>query len=192
MSRKISTAGLAVSAAAVLVLSAGGGIAHAQEQACAPPGVLTRVSGSFTNNAISPGETLGSGSVVLADYQTMTCGLKGTAFLSPDGALGGFVHTIVCDDEAPSESGETVHSQVVSVSRLDGAPDFQSCGIPGVDATFGSFREISEPQSGRGIFSPTGGGRTSVRGTINCAGSVELTFRGDVCVIPKKAASKPR
>lgn len=184
-------AGLVVSSAAVLVLTAGGGIAHAQEQACAPPGVLTRVSGSFSNNAISPGETLGSGSVMVVGHQKMTCGLKGTAFLR-DGTLGGFVHTIVCDDEARSESGETVHSQVVSVSRFDGIPDFQSCGIPGVDATFGSFREISEPQSGRGIFSPTGGGRTSVSGTINCAGSVELTFSGEACVIPKKAASKPR
>jgi len=158
------------------------GAAQAQELPCEPPAEPMGVSGKIFSNQISPGETLGVGSAVLARSGTYNCSLQGRGFLNPDGSFGGFVHTIVCGDRYKLEDGNSVHSQIVTLSRFDGAPAFQSCGIPGVDAQFGSFREISYPQSGRGRFSPTGGGRLVIDGTLNCAGAVEMQYSGEVCV----------
>lgn len=188
MSRKVSirpdfVARHAASLAAAAVLAANTSVVQAQERPCEAPGALTRISGKISNNVITPAETLGIGSTLIVGRGKMTCGLQGRAFLDPDGSFGGFVHTIVCDDSVPTEGGDMIHSQIVAVTRFDGIPDFQSCGIPGVDANFGSFREISEPQSGRGIFSPTGGGRIFVEGTLNCAGMIDLTYNGEACVI---------
>lgn len=158
------------------------GAAQAQELPCEPPAELMAVSGKILNNQLSPGETLGVGTAVLARSGTYNCSLQGRGFLNSDGSFGGFVHTIVCGDRYKLQDGNTIHSQIVTLSRFDGAPAFQSCGIPGVDPDYGSFREVSYPQSGRGRFSPTGGGRLFIEGTVNCAGAVEMQYSGEVCV----------
>lgn len=161
------------------------GTAQAQappaEKPCQAPAELMGISGKIFNNQIAPGETLGVGSAVLARSATLNCSLQGRAFFE-NGAFAGFRHTIVCGDRYKLADGDTVHSQIDALSFFEGMPAFQSCGIPGVDPEYGSFREISYPQSGRGRFSPTGGGRLFIEGTVNCAGAVEIKYSGEVCV----------
>ena len=170
--------GAAVAAMAVLALASGA--ASAEELPC--QGRLVPIKGKIATNALGPGETLGVLAGNIDEQLKLKCGIQGKAFFNPDGSFGGFTHTLVCDDSV-SVYGQTVHSQAVSISRYDGMPQFQSCGIPGMDLQYGSFREISDPQSGRGIFSPTGGGRLYVEGTVNCAGAVDMKVTGQVCVV---------
>lgn len=170
--------GLSLTAAAT-VLALAAGAASAEELACA--GRLAPISGKIATNAIGPGDTLGTLSGTVDGKLKLKCGIQGKAFFNPDGTFGGFTHTLVCDDSI-SAFGQTLHSQVVAISRYDGMPDLNSCGIPGMDLQYGSFREITEPQSGRGIFSPTGGGRLYVEGTVNCVGAVDMKVSGEVCL----------
>lgn len=167
-------------AAAALALALG--TAQAQERACEPPAELIGVSGKIFSNQIVPGETLGVGTAVLSRSGSYNCSLQGRAFFNPDGSLGGFNHIIVCADRYKQADGTIVHSQINTLSFFERAPAFQSCGLPGVDPDFGSFREVSYPQSGRGRFSPTGGGHLVIDGTVNCAGAVEMQYTGAVCV----------
>ena len=167
-------------AATIAALALASGAASAEERAC--QGRLAPISAKVTTNAIGPGDTLGVLAGKIDDRLKLNCGIQGKAFFNPDGTFGGFTHTLVCGDSI-SEFGQTVHSQIVATSRYDGMPQFTSCGIPGMDLQYGSFREITEPQSGRGIFSPTGGGRLEVEGTVNCAGAVDMKIEGDVCLV---------
>lgn len=165
--------------AAATVLAVTSGAASAEERPCM--GRLAPISGKILTNALGPGDTLGTLAGNL-DGTKLKCGIQGKAFFNPDGSFGGFTHSLVCDDVAPAYyGGETIHSQVISISRFDGPPDFRSCGIPGLE--YGTFREISEPQSGRGIFSASGGGRLHIEGTVNCAGAVDMKYEGYVCLV---------
>lgn len=170
-------------AVAVAIFVIGSGTASADELPCLRPGKLIPISGKIFNNALGPADTLGT-LVANLDGTKLKCGLHGKAYFNADSTFGGFTHTLVCDDSVPAENRvDTIHTQAVSLTRFDGAPNFASCGIPGVDLQYGSFREISEPQSGRGILSPTGGGRLAIEGTINCAGAVDMKYTGHVCVV---------
>lgn len=171
-------AGAVAAAAMALAL----GPAQAQEKACEPPAELMGVSGKIYSNQLSPGETLGVGTAVLSRGGSYNCSLQGRAFFNPDGSFGGFNHIIVCGDRYKLADGNIVHSQIDTLSVFESPPAFRSCGVPGVDPDFGSFREVSYPQSGRGRFSPTGGGRLVIDGTVNCAGAVEMQYTGQVCV----------
>ncbi len=171
-------AGTVAAAAMALML----GTAQAQEKTCEPPFELMGVSGKIFSNQLSPGETLGVGTAVLSRGGSFNCSLQGRAFYNPDGSFGGFNHTIVCGDRFKLADGNTVHSQIDTLSFFERPPAFRSCGVPGVDPDFGSFREVSFPQSGRGRYSPTGGGHLVIDGTVNCAGAVEMQYSGEVCV----------
>lgn len=174
---------MAMATVAVALLATAASSAGAQEQPCEPPDRLVRISGKIANNLLGPGETLGSGTAIVARHGKMHCGVQGRGFLDPDGSFGGFVHTVVCDDEFRLDSGDIIHSQLISITRFEGIPDFQSCGIPGLDLEFGTFRDISHPQSGRGMFSATGGGTIVIDGTVNCAGAIDMKYQGEVCVV---------
>ncbi len=167
-------------AAAAMALALGS--AQAQERPCEAPAELIGVSGKIFSNQLSPGETLGVGSAVLSRSGSFNCSLHGRAFFNEDRSFGGFNHIIVCADRYKLADGNTVHSQIDTLSVFESPPAFRSCGVPGVDPDFGSFREVSYPQSGRGRFSPTGGGRLVIDGTVNCAGAVEMQYSGQVCV----------
>ncbi|NMF89133.1 hypothetical protein [Aromatoleum petrolei] len=170
-------------AAAVAVLALASGAASADELPCEAPGRLVPISGKILTNALGPGDTLGVLAGKIDGMPSLKCGIHGKAFFNPDGSFGGFTHTLVCDDVVPAQyGGERIHTQAVSISRFSSVPDFRSCGIPGLE--FGSFTEVSDPQSGRGIFSPTGGGRLYIDGTVNCAGAVDMKFTGKVCLVP--------
>jgi len=170
--------------AATAVFAVTPGAASAEERPCEAPGRLVPIAGKIVTNSLGPADTLGTLQGILAGSKKLKCGIHGKAFLNPDGSFGGFTHSLVCDDDALAENAaDTIHSQVVSLSRFDGLPNFNSCGIPGMDLQYGTFREVSDPQAGRGIFSPTGGGRLSIDGTVNCAGAVDMSFTGQVCLV---------
>lgn len=176
----VRSATLIATATAFTVAS---GAAGAQELPCEAPGRLVPISGKIGTNALGPGDTLGVLTGKIDGVPNLKCGIQGKAFFNPDGTFGGFTHTIVCDDVAPVQYGsDRIHSQAVSISRFASVPDFRSCGIPGLE--YGSFSEVSDPQSGRGIFSPAGGGRLYIDGTVNCAGAVDMKFTGKVCLAP--------
>lgn len=169
-------------AAAVFAVTSGA--ASAEERPCEAPGRLVPIAGKIVTNSLGPGDTLGTLQGNLPASKKLKCGIQGKAFMNPDGSFGGFTHSLVCDDAVPAENGvEMIHSQAVAISRFDGLPNFSSCGIPGMDLQYGTFRETSDPQSGRGIFSPTGGGRLYIEGTVNCAGAVDMSFIGQVCLV---------
>lgn len=162
--------------------------AHAQtvppEQPCLSPAKLMSISGKIHSNSLNAGETLGTMSANIDGGTKLKCAMQGKAFMAGM-TLAGFQHVAVCDDEAVSENGiDRVHSQVAALTLFDGVPNLSSCGIPGMDLQYGSFREVSYPQSGRGIFAPGGGGRIVIEGEVNCAGAVEMKYAGHVCVIP--------
>ncbi|HJV24240.1 MAG TPA: hypothetical protein VJ673_01080 [Aromatoleum sp.] len=156
--------------------------AHADPLPC--QGRLASISGKIMTNSMAGGESLGILQGTVDGWNKLKCGINGKPRFNDDGSFAGFTHSLVCDDTVISENRiDTIHSQVISNSRFDGVPSFRSCGIPGMDLTYGAFREISEPQSGRGIFSPTGGGRLVIDGVVNCAGAVDMKFTGEVCLV---------
>lgn len=170
------------------MLAAAGNDVKAEELPCEAPGELVRVAGKIRSNAFESGETLGVFPLSLPPRRSpplrLECGINGKPVADQSRRVVGFVHTIVCNDSVRiGRAGLSVHSQMVTHSHFDGLPDFRTCGVPGVDPDYGTFREISEPQSGRGIFSPTGGGRLFIEGQVNCAGAVDMRYRGEVCVV---------
>ena len=161
-------------------------LAQAEPLPCEPPGRLVRIVGKIFNNALNPEETLGVARARIARGRTLHCGVHGQAKLSPAGALEGFIHQLVCDDRVPVPgSAETIHSQLTLDSHFDGVPAFEPCGMPGVNVSHGSFQEISYPEAGRGIFSTSGGGTVWIRGTLDCAGAINMRFSGKVCLISR-------
>ena len=168
---------------AILVTAAGS--VGAEERPCVAPGRLVPIAGKVLNNSVGTGESLGTLHGTIDGSRKLKCGIHGKPFFNPDGSFAGFTHSLVCDDTVIAENGvDTIHSQVVSISRFIAPPSFRSCGIPGLDLNYGAFREISEPQSGRGIFSPSGGGRLLIDGVVNCAGAIDMNFAGEICVMP--------
>lgn len=169
------------------LLAALGPAAHAQsippEQPCLSPAKLMPIAGKIHSNSLNAGETLGTMSANIDGQAKLKCAMQGKAFMAGM-TLAGFQHVAVCDDDARAENGvDRVHSQVATLTLFDGIPDLHSCGIPGMDLQYGTFREVSYPQSGRGIFASGGGGRIVIEGELNCAGAVEMKYAGHVCVI---------
>lgn len=141
------------------------------------------VYGSLSNNVYakpatdSPPvlETVGVARVAIQGKGILHCGLHGVS-----NSPGTFIDTLVCDDTvAVPNSTDTVHSQLITYTRFT-VPPTQICASGGMQ---GAFKEISDPFFGRGMFSSGGGGRLHVQGTINCAGSIDMLFYGNVCLV---------
>ena len=153
------------------------------EPACPADTRVAFVYGTVTNNAfVKPGtatppvlETVGVARVVVQGKGVLRCGLHGVSS-SP----GTFIDTLVCDDTVTvPNSTDTVHSQLITHTRFT-VPPTQLCASGGMQ---GTFKEISDPFFGRGAFSSSGGGRLYVQGTMNCAGSIDMSFYGNVCLV---------
>ena len=147
------------------------------DPACPANTRAAHVQGTMKTNAVAPGETLGVAQLVVQGAGMLRCGLHGLA-TGPTG----FTHTLVCDDNAAvANSTDTVHSQLITSSQFVPPTAFQACATP-AGAIQGSFNEISDPFFGRGAFSSAGGGRIYAQGSINCAGAVDITLSGTVCL----------
>jgi len=152
------------------------------EPPCPANSTVAYVQGTVSNSAfVKPGtsglETVGVAQMVIQGKGMMRCALHGVAI-----GQGSFIDTLVCDDKvAVPNSTDTVHSQLITYTHFT-VPPTQTCTSP-AGAVQGSFSEISDPFFGQGAFSSTGGGRLHVQGTINCAGSVDMSFYGNVCLV---------
>lgn len=146
------------------------------------------VKGEMYNNVIELRTTLGTlpltlGTVHLA-YGTnnkLKCGILGNGSVGQDGAIS-FIHTIVCDDKfSTGINNETIHSQLDL--NTSGSGIFQLCDPTNpAGGVYGSFNETSVPLFGRGIFQNVAGGAIEINGSINCQFSIDMKFKGYVCL----------
>ena len=144
------------------------------------------VRGEIKNNGISPGITLGIANVRLEDRRNLKCGIVGNGGIGPDATTIGFTHNLVCDDsvlvtDPQTGKTDTIHSQLTL--NTSGTASLQAC-IPDVPQAgfYGSFREMSVPVSGRGIFQGVTKGAIVVEGTINCQAAIMMKLRGELCL----------
>ncbi len=97
----------------------------------------------------------------------------------------GFIHTLSCDDSVEIY-GMAAHSQL----SLDTEGEITFAGFcNGTDPSagiFGSFVESSIPvaNTGRGIFTGVSEGEITIEGDINCLGSIDMVFAGEICPAP--------
>lgn len=98
----------------------------------------------------------------------------------------GFTHTLSCDDNIEIY-GMVAHSQLT----LDTVGEIAVAGFcNGTDPSagiFGSFVEHSSPtldNTGRGIFTGVTEGEITIEGDINCLGSIDMSFAGEICPAP--------
>ncbi len=154
------------------------------------------IRGKIYNNLQPSGafNTLGVVHLILAANNKMNCGFVGEpASPSIPPQFGGiaFTHTVSCDDIVdvfiPPFGNLMAHSQLTL--DTDGTVSVQFCN--GVDATngvFGSFEETSTPKTimgnstGRGLFTGVTEGEITIKGTLNCIGSVDMKFSGYLCL----------
>ena len=119
----------------------------------------------------------------------MKCGIIGVGAATEDEPFA-FTHTLSCNDDNPVYLGsdfgfQNAHSQLT----LDTHGDLTVNGFcsPISDGIHGSFIEYSSPSadnSGRGIFTGVTEGEIVIEGDINCLGSIDMTFKGYICMIP--------
>jgi len=141
-------------------------------------------SGKITNNAQILGSTLGVVELKKFAQQKLNCGIIG----QPQPVTSGynFIHTIVCDDKASTDSAQ---AQVSFNTKFKSAPsNVKPCpdGSPGGPISF-SFEEVATPilGSGRGAFKGVAeGGYLDITGSYNCEGGIVMNFDGQMCYSP--------
>ena len=114
----------------------------------------------------------------------MKCGIVGIpgTVTNPDFPLV-FTHTISCDDTGELyPGGPATHSQLTFDTKGYFTEFPVGCGWPG--GISAPFIEFSTPKanSGRGAFTGTTGGLLTIECTINCAGTIDMVFSGDICI----------
>jgi hypothetical protein len=183
----------ALASLAVAVLC-GSGQLSAQAEGC--EGVLTQVKGKIFNNAQAPGGALSTLGVVRLNGDSpigsMKCGIVGVSRNADENDLGEgglplpllFTHTISCDDKGTLfPGGPATHSQLTFNTKGTFTDYPQACPEPfsGISAPFIEY-SAPIPGSGRGIFTGTTGGLLTITGTINCVGTIDMKFSGEICL----------
>ena len=144
------------------------------------------VQGKITNTVIgqNPSRTLGVVALVYGPKKTgvkLKCALVGEGQGQgqlPPGEIA-FIHTISCDDTAPTPSGP-LHSSIWLYTVGTLVPD---TSVPGQIA---SFEETSVLLPGgplpTGIFAgATNASHLFVEGAVYITGSIDMTFEGQIC-----------
>lgn len=158
------------------VMAMSGGAAVAAEASCPTGSVTANVKGKAKTNVLADGRTLGVGKFNIHGKGPLTCSVHGVPTDT------GYIHTLVCGDSVSVPGVGAIRSQLVLSSQFTAPPAFQSCSTGGFA---GTFTEVSTPMYGRGIFSATGGGSVRTTGTLNCAGGVDMSMTGNLCVTTK-------
>ena len=173
-----------------------GAAAYANDELCTT-GHPVPVRGSIINNAQNiPGldiSTLGIARVKLGKRPNvlarMKCGIIGVSAATAEEPFA-FTHTLSCNDDntvylGPDLGLANAHSQLT----LDTHGDLTiegSCA-PVSAGVYGSFVEYSTPSAdntGRGLFTGVTEGQLVIEGDINCLGSIDMKFKGYLCLIP--------
>lgn len=146
------------------------------------------VKGKIFNNGQIPGSLFSTLGVVALNggdpIGKMKCGIVGIpgAVTDPNFPLV-FTHTISCDDAGSLfPGGPATHSQLTFDTKGTFTQYPEYC--PGGGGISAPFIEYSAPKvgSGRGVFTNTLGGLLTIEGTINCAGTIDMKFSGEVCL----------
>jgi hypothetical protein len=172
----------------------GSGQLSAQAEDC--DGVLTQVNGKIFNNAQAPGGALSTLGVVSLNGDSpigkMKCGIVGVSRSADEHDLDEygqplpllFNHTISCDDKGTLfHGGPATHSQLTFHTKGT-FTDYPQVCPPEFGGISAPFIEYSAPitGSGRGIFTGTTKGLLTIKGTINCAGTIDMSFEGEICL----------
>ncbi|OUS09794.1 hypothetical protein A9Q89_12630 [Gammaproteobacteria bacterium 53_120_T64] len=168
---------------------------HAEQ--CATGSVPVAVKGTITNNAQNIEEvgvsTLGVAKLKLGKRPNvlarMKCGIIGVSAVTETEPFA-FTHTLSCNDDnivylGPDFGIQNAHSQLT----LNTHGDLSIAGscAPISDGIYGSFIEYSSPSAdntGRGLFTGVTEGELVIEGDINCLGSIDMTFKGYICMVP--------
>ncbi|OUS15222.1 hypothetical protein A9Q88_11720 [Gammaproteobacteria bacterium 50_400_T64] len=160
-------------------------------------GSAVRVKGTIINNGqnaeIVGVSTLGVVKLKLGKRPNvlarMKCGIIGINAATEDEPFA-FTHTLSCNDDnviylGPDFGFQNSHSQLT----LDTHGDLTINGscAPISNGIQGSFVEYSSPSAdntGRGLFAGVTEGELVIEGDINCLGSIDMTFKGYICMIP--------
>jgi hypothetical protein len=159
-------------------------------------GQSVAVKGKIFNNGQAGGGFSTLGVVALNGDDPigkMKCGIVGVARDADSGDLGPdgqplpllFYHTVSCDDGGTLfPGGPATHSQLTFKTKgtFTGLPS----GCPaelggGISAPFIEFSQ-PVPGSGRGVFTKATGGLLTIEGTLNCVGTIDMKFSGNVCL----------
>ena len=160
-------------------------------------GVPVEVKGKIVNNlqASGPFSTLGVVHLKLKDIGRMKCGIVGVpaeSVIPPEVGGMGFTHTISCDDNLEVELPAATllaHSQLTLDTQGHIFNPAYCNGLDASNGVSGSFIETSHPQSvmgystGRGLFTGVTEGDITIEGTINCLGTIDMDFRGELCLV---------
>jgi|GEM_PF-2382348 len=101
-----------------------------------------------------------------------------------------FTHTLSCDDSVDIYLGpgliQTAHSQLTLGTEGEIEVAGFCNGIDPSGGIYGSFIEDSSPiaNTGRGIFTGVTEGKIVIEGDINCLGSIDMNFKGELCPAP--------
>ncbi len=172
-----------------------GASAHAEQ--CASGSVPIAVKGTIINNGQNAAEvgvsTLGVVKLKLGKRPNvlarMKCGIIGVS-AATEAEPFAFTHTLSCNDDnavylGPDFGFQNAHSQLT----LDTHGDLTiegSCA-PISSGIYGSFVEYSSPSAdntGRGLFTGVTEGELVIEGDINCLGSIDMRFKGYICLVP--------
>lgn len=172
-----------------------GSAAYAEDQCSS--GFPAPVSGNISNNGQAGGgfSTLGVVALKVGEKPNvlakMKCGIVGVEAPAEAGTIA-FTHTLSCDDKLEVDLGfgpQTVHSQLTLNTQGSLAAQFCNGQDPS-QGIFGPFTERSVPatyygqSTGRGMFTGVTEGEIFIEGDINCLGTIDMTFKGYVCLVP--------
>jgi len=170
--------------------------AAAYTQAQCTTGYAVPVRGTIINNGQGPDagfSTLGVVKLKVGKRPNvlarMKCGIIGVS-AATEAEPFAFTHTLSCNDDnavylGPDLGLQNAHSQLT----LDTFGDLTvegSCA-PISNGIYGSFVEYSTPSAdntGRGLFTGVTEGELIIEGDINCLGSIDMTFKGYICLHP--------
>lgn len=171
--------------------------ASAYAEKCATGSFPVPVKGEIINNGQNAEEvgvsTLGVVKLKLGKRHNviarMKCGIIGVSAATETEPFA-FTHTLSCNDDnaiylGPDFGFQNAHSQLT----LDTHGDLSiegSCA-PISDGIYGSFVEYSSPSendTGRGLFTGVTEGEIVIEGDINCLGSIDMEFKGYICMTP--------
>ena len=154
------------------------------------------VTGKILNNGQAGGgfSTLGVVALNGEDpFGKMKCGIVGVSRdadaedIGPDGQPLPllFYHTISCDDKGKLfPGGPATHSQLTFKTKGTFTELPTACPAELGGGIAAPFIEFSQPVpgSGRGVFTNASGGLLTIEGTLNCVGTIDMTFSGNICL----------
>jgi len=172
------------------------GSAAYAEELCQDGGQAVPISGKITNNGQTPGQGFSTLGVVALQIgknpnvlARMKCGIIGVDAATEEEPFA-FTHTLSCDDSVPVDLSyyglgiQEAHSQLTLDTHGDISFEDSCAPLPGNLLSFIEYSSPSADDSGRGMFTGVTEGDITIKGTVNCLGSIDMKFNGYLCLNP--------